>query len=178
MALYGSGRDASFVRMINKELVNRIVDIEIEYYQVALQQTTENLYGESPEKVFYDPVRLPCLIDRADLTATSDEAGINFTRTSIFAFVRDTMVDKNVVMSTGDFIKWDTAFYEIDLVNSGQYWGGRNPSTYPGNVFGETDEFGYSVSIVVETHKTRIDRLNIQRVRSGNNRRYHMPKNI
>ena len=178
MALFGSGRDANFVRLINKELINRVVDIEIEYYQLATPLTPENLYGESTEKIFYQPVRIPCLIDRAEITATSDEGGINFTRTSIFAFLLDTLKEKSVVATAGDYIKWDSSYYEIDNIQLNQYWGGKNPDTYPGNVFNETNEFGYNISLIAETHKTRIDRLNIEQTRIGINNNYYMPKNL
>ena len=31
MALFGSGRDASLIRSINRELINRYIDTEIEF---------------------------------------------------------------------------------------------------------------------------------------------------
>ena len=53
MALFGSGRDASLIRHMNRELVVEIIDTEIEFYKLELDSTRENLYGESDKKSYY-----------------------------------------------------------------------------------------------------------------------------
>ena len=54
MALFGSGRDASFVRGINKEIVNKYVDTEVEIYKLSLEDTVSNIYDESSEKYYFN----------------------------------------------------------------------------------------------------------------------------
>ena len=66
MALFGGSRDISLFHNLNKELINDIIQTEVAYYKFALEQTTSNVYGESMGKMFYEPVRIACLIDRND----------------------------------------------------------------------------------------------------------------
>ena len=49
MALFGSARDASLIRSTSREMVNKYVDTEVEWYQLSLDNTRENLYGEAAE---------------------------------------------------------------------------------------------------------------------------------
>ena len=178
--LYGSGRDASFVRSVNKELINRVMDTEVEYYKISMQDTRENLYGEAPQKVYYNPVKIHCIIQKDDLEGVSDTAGYDFNRNAVFAFLRDTLKDLNIVAQEGDIIRWDTEFFEITAVNVNQYWGGRNPETVPGVTSGETTEHGYNVSVICTAHLTRLSKVNIIQPRSGINRSnsHILPRNI
>ena len=61
MALFGSARDISLIRRLNKELINDIVDTEVYYYKLVISDTNANLYGEGKDKVYYNPVKVPCL---------------------------------------------------------------------------------------------------------------------
>ena len=66
MALFGSARDASLIRHINRELINDFVDMEIVFYKLSLQDTQTNMYDEADSKVYYQPMRINCLIQKAD----------------------------------------------------------------------------------------------------------------
>ena len=58
MALFGSARDVSLIRRLNKELINEIIDTEVYYYKPVLDESLVNLYGESKDKYFYNPVKI------------------------------------------------------------------------------------------------------------------------
>lgn len=178
--LFGSGRDASFVRSINKELINRVIDTEVEYYKLSMENTRENLYGEAPQKVYFNPVKIACIIQKDEKEGISDIGGYDFNRTAIFAFLRDTLKDLNIVAQEGDIVKWDTEYFELDKININQYWGGRNPETVPGVTSGETTEHGYNVSVICSAHLTRLSKVNIIQPRSGINRSnsHILPRNI
>ncbi len=75
MALFGGSRDISLFHNLNKELINDIIQTEIGYYKFVLEKTTANVYGESMGKMFYEPVRIACLIDRKDKTWSSNDFG-------------------------------------------------------------------------------------------------------
>ena len=47
MALFGSARDASLVRSINRELINEFIDTEVAFYKLSLEDTRSNIYDES-----------------------------------------------------------------------------------------------------------------------------------
>jgi len=178
MALYGSARDASLIRSINKELINKQVDTEIAYYKLKLDSSAVNIYNESDVKVYYAPQRVNCLVALDDKVRVSDDYGIDLTRTAQFAFLRDTLVERNLVSEVGDIIQYDKDYFEIDNIRDGQYWSGRNPSKDIGYTEGLRGEFGYSVSIICETHLTRRSTLNIEKVHSGINSINNIPRNI
>jgi len=169
MALFGSARDASLIRSVNKELVDRYVDTEVSFYKLSLEDTAVNLYGESDNKVYYSRMRMNCLILKDDKSPNADEYGLDYTRTATFSFLRDSLAERNIIVEEGDIVQYDNEYFEIDSVSSTQYWSGRNPGTDIGYTTGDRGEFGYSVSIICQAHVTRRNRLNIEEVRSGIN---------
>ena len=177
MALFGSARDASLVRSINRELINRYVDTEVAFYKLSLNDTKSNMYDESDKKVYYAPMRINCLALKEEKTYIGDDA-YDSTRLGEFNFLRDDLKDRNIVIQEGDVLEYDNEFYEIDGVGASQYWTGRNPETDIGHVEGDRGEFGLSVAVKVTAHVTRRNRLNIQEVRSGINRPNSIPRNL
>ena len=170
MALFGSGRDASLIRSMSRELL-RYIDTEVLHYKLVLDSTNENIYGESERRTYYSPTRITAIVQKDEKVAAADDFGLEFNRTGVFAFLRDDLKDTNIHIEEGDVIFWDNEYYEIDNVGSSQYWAGRNPTTLLGNTSGELDEeFGYSVAIVAEAHVTKRNSINIEEVRSGVNK--------
>jgi hypothetical protein len=188
MALFGSARDASLIRSLNRELIYDFIDTEIAFYKLSLDDTKANMYDEADNKVYYAPMRFNALVQKDEKSVVGDEYGMEYTRTGIFGFHRPELKDNNVVIEEGDIIEWDNEFWEIDSVGSSQYWRGINPQTdlglVPGgnNITGEDDtrdEFGQSIAITCQAHVTRRNRLNIQEVRSGINKPGSIiPKNL
>jgi len=178
MALFGSARDASLIRSINKELINNFIDVEVAWYKLSLQDTQTNMYDEADNKTYYAPMRINCLAQKDEKTIISDDYGYDMTRTGIFTFLRDTLKDSNIIIEEGDILEWDNEFYEIDSVGASQYWRGTNPDTDIGFTEGLREEFGYSVAVICNAHVTRRNRLNIQEVRSGINRPNSIPRNL
>ena len=63
MALFGSSRDISMFRKINRELLGDIITQQVAIYKYILDKTKVNMYGESVEgRNFADPVLLFALI--------------------------------------------------------------------------------------------------------------------
>ena len=166
MALFGSARDASLVRHVNRELINNFID------------TQANIYDEADNKVYYAPMRMNCLVLKEDKSYTGDDTGYDSSRTGEFNFLRDDLKDKNIHIEEGDIVEWDNEFYEVDGVGASQYFAGRNPNTDLGFVTGDREEFGLSIAVKVTAHVTRRNRLNIQEVRSGVNKPNSIPRNL
>jgi hypothetical protein len=177
MALFGSARDVSLIRRLNKELINEIIDTEVYYYKPVLDESLVNVYGESPDKVFYNPVKIPCLIDRQDTEQVSDDFGQSYQHTAIFNFLRDTLKDdKDVKPDVGDIIQWDNEYYMVDNVNENRLFVGKNPQTWDGG-----DGHGTSLSIICNAHVTRQTSIKLINVRFGNSnqqREYNLPMGI
>ena len=96
MALFGSARDASLVRSVNRELINNFVDMEVAFYKLVLEDSRANIYDESDNKVYYSPMRIPCLIEKGEKNYVGDDAGYDSTRTGEFNFLREDLKDKNL----------------------------------------------------------------------------------
>ena len=178
MALFGSARDASLVRSINRELINDFIDMEVAFYKLSLEDTRANLYDESDNKVYFAPMRINCLIEKGEKNYLADDGGYDSTREGFFNFLRDDLKDKNIIIEEGDFIEYDNEFYEVDGVGAAQYFAGRNPSSDLGFTEGDREEFGLSIAVRVTAHVTRRNRLNIQEVRSGINKGSIIPRNL
>lgn len=160
--LFGSNRDFDLLVNIQREVLHDLVEQEILYYKISLEETFANIYGESLDKVWNKPVKLNCLITRGDQVITEEDFGPNLQRESSFAFIRKDLVDTNVVPEVGDIVVWHNDYYEVDVVRENQLFVGRDNS-YNLSEYG--DRFGSSNSIIVDCHMTERDRLNIERVR-------------
>ena len=157
MALFGGQRDASLFRKINKELITDIIDTEIYYYKIIIDDTKRNLYGEGKDKVYYNPVKIPTMVDRTNAEQIFDEFGSSYTRNVNFYFLRDTLVDKNVYPELGDVILWNDEQHIVDNTFTNQFFAGKNPDTWDGG-----DTQGYNLSIICETHVTRKTQLKLE----------------
>lgn len=157
MSIFGSQRDFALIRKMNREILQDIVQQEAAYYKISLEDTRANIYGESLTKTFLPPVLLNCLVTRGDQTMTADEFGGDLTRESSFAFLRDDLVDAELVPEVGDIIMWQEDYYEVDNVTENELFWGKDPAYN----FGRSSDYGTSVSIICKAHLTRADKLGI-----------------
>ena len=160
--LFGSNRDFDLLVNINRELLKDVVEQEILYYKLSLEDTLSNLYGEALDKSYWEPLKLNCLITRGDQVITSDDFGPDLSREASFAFIRQDLSDVSVVPEVGDIVMWHEDYYEVDTVRENQLFVGRD-SSYNLTSYGES--FGSSISIIVDCHLTRADRAGIARQR-------------
>ena len=130
MALFGTQRDAKFLASINAELLNAIVDTEIEFYKLLIEQSDSNIYGESTSKAYYESILIPALIAKEGKTGTMDDYGHSYTRTAQFAISRDILERADFYPEAGDVIQWDAEYYQIDFVDANEYFVGKNPDTW------------------------------------------------
>ena len=182
MPLFGSRRDALFVKSISKELMQRFISNEIAFYKLALPEMEINIYNESNSKVYYNPVRFFSLISFDDTAMNDVDTGLDTSQTAIFSFLRDDLKDCEVVFEEGDIIKWDGKFYEIDNVRFNQYWMGRNPDNLLITTEGRSNDmgFGYNIAVRAEAHLTRLSSVQLVEFRSGINtiKTANMPRNL
>jgi hypothetical protein len=160
--LFGSGRDFDLLVNINRELLKDIVEQEILYHKLSLEDLDVNLYGESLQKSYWAAVKLNCLITRGDQVIDIDDFGPDLGREASFAFLRPDLVDTSVVPEVGDIVQWHNDFYEVDTVRENQLLLGRDKSY---NLTSYGNGFGSSLSIILDCHLTRADRVGITEVR-------------
>ena len=164
MALFGGSRDISLFNSVSKELINDIIQTEVGYYKFVLEKTTSNIYGESMGKIFYEPVRIACLMKKEDQTWSSDEFGSDVDQTFDFRFLKKELVDINLVPEVGDILLFKNNFYEIDSKVENQLILGKDPDYA---ISTGTTDFGSSHSIILTGHLSRIEKLNLVPLRGG-----------
>ena len=162
MALFGESRDISLIRTINKELLERIIEQRIGYYKINLSKTTSNMYGESINKTYNDPILVTCLIDRGDDVMVAEESNITANKEITVRFLRDTLVELNLLPEIGDIILWDEKYFEVNQSNENQYIVGKNPDY---SYLSDTDNFGTSLSITVTANYVKPERFNLKQQR-------------
>ena len=164
MPLFGGARDISLIRSMNRELINDIIQTEVAYYKLALHQTTSNIYGESTKKSYYEPLRLSCLIDKSDQEWSSDDFGPDIKQIYQYKFLKADLININLVPEVGDLILFNNDFWEVDTFIENQYFVGKRPEYA---ISTDTQDFGTSLSIVLSTHLSRIEKLNLIPLRGG-----------
>jgi len=168
MALFGGARDISLFRHVNRELLWDIITQQCVFYQLKDNETKVNIYGEAAgARYYYEPVLLNMLIERGDISGRNDDFGVTLERPMTFRFLRDDLVDTNVVPKVGDIIMWYDSYWELNNVNDNQLFVGKDPD-YPYNtnpLNPGLENFGYNVSIICTAHYVPADRVQITKER-------------
>jgi len=167
--MYTGVRDWSLMRHLNREVMGNIITQQAAVYQFRLEETKVNIYGEAAEEKYYNgPFLFNVLIDRGDQEFDLNEEGVQFNQPVSFFFLRDDLVEKDVVPRVGDIILYQEGYYGVQSTIANQYWGGKNPQ-YPNNDSDGTpnplnpglDKFGNNVSILVSTYYIPADKVAI-----------------
>ena len=164
MALFGGSRDISLFHNLNKELINDISQTEVAYYKFALEQTKVNVYGEAPGKNYFEPLKIACLINKEDQAWSSDQFGSDVNQAINFRFLKEELRNINLIPEVGDLLLFKNNFYEVDAKVENQLILGRDPDYA---ISTETIDFGDSFSILINTHISRVEKLNLIPLREG-----------
>jgi len=164
MALFGGARDINLFHTINSELLKDIIQTEVAYYKFALEQTTVNVYGEAPGKNYFEPLKIACLISRNDQEWSSDDFGSDINQSLSFRFLKNELFTINLIPEVGDLLLFRNNFYEVDSRIENQLILGRDKDYA---ISTETTNFGDSFSILLNTHISRVEKLNLIPLREG-----------
>jgi hypothetical protein len=164
MAYFGRSRDISMFSNVNNELLGQVIEQKVGYYQVVLDETLSNLYGENSNKTFTGPVLINCLLERGATESSNDDFGVDTTRALTVRFFRPHLITANVVPQIGDIILWNEDYFEVDNVNENQLVVGKDPSYAYTDVNGVPDA-GSSFSIILTCHYTRPERVGLKEER-------------
>ena len=162
MALFGGQRDASLIRSLNRELIHRYIDTEVLFYKTQLNSISTNIYDETNNKVYQQPVLIPCIVTFEDEVWSTEDYGSDVNQNCTFAFLKDDLVDNGYHPEIGDIIEYRSRFFEIDSTVDNQNFVGKDPDSW----FGGSDH-GYSLSYIVQAHMTRQSKVNVVKTRFG-----------
>jgi hypothetical protein len=146
---YVSARDLKLFNSINTELMNEIIENFVQIFKVATDQTLTNIYGESAQngKVFFPGVNISSIIEHPDTTNNDEGFGPDRIKNTRFRLHELMCKEATIYPEVGDIISWDDQYFEINNVTQEQHLGGQ---------------FTKSHSIIVDTHTTKLGRLNVQ----------------
>jgi len=164
MALFGRERDINLFHTLNDELLKDILQLEVAYYKFALNQTKVNVYGEAPGKNYFEPMRIACLHNRSDQSWSSDEFGSDINQAVEFRFLKEELRTINLTPEVGDLILFRNNFFEVDSRIENQLILGKDPDYA---ISTGTVDFGDSFSVLVNTHISRVEKLNLIPLRDG-----------
>ena len=154
-----STRDNDFFHKVNKELLGDsfrskegIINQEVTIYQLDERETPVDMYGEAASGKSWKPgVTLKCVIDAEDFDFNTDEFGPERNQNVTFAFLRDSVLESKTVISLGDVVNWNYAYWTISSLNENQLIGGMQDQNF---------------SVVATAYLTRLSSLGIEQVRA------------
>lgn len=165
MPLFGSKRDLQFVHHINDEYIKKVIGQEVGYYKLALKDTGRpNIYNESDNKIYNNPILVPCLIDLSPQNSNTNIKLIDTDRPFYINFYRQHLKDIELVIEKGDVVMWEDNFYEIRNIERAEYFFNKNPE-YSYNE--DNDDFGGDLVIKVQTVYISPEKMNLNNNRIG-----------
>ena len=147
MPRFLTDRDVRFFRQINKELIDDVIETLVVVWKLSIVESPTNIYGEAVSKKYHIGTQIPALIRRENPSPTSDGNILDISQTVVFAFLRDTLQEKNIYPEMGDIIEYDNAYWEINNTSENQLL---------------ADQTYYNWSIVCSCHLTKRSALQLE----------------
>ena len=142
-------KEFNLIQDMNEELIDEIVGQSVDVYKVNIDNTNENIYGESTTKFYDVGFRVNCLILYNAPTVTQDEFGADLNADIEMYFQRENLSSGslNFHPEVGDIVDWNKQYWEV------------NGITEPQLVAGHPE---YNHSINATAHKARLSSLQIE----------------
>ena len=161
MPLFGGSRDVAMFRQFNFEMAKHHTRNDVDIYKINLEATPPNIYGESEEKVYFNPVRVPCLVDLSNSESLTSEFGTDKTQVATYSFTRDVLVEAKLYIEIGDIIGYNGSYWEINNTTNDKLFYNRDPNLpqYDIDVLG--NKYGWNVEFICTTHLLRTTKVNL-----------------
>ena len=113
--LFTGQKEKDLVKQVNDELIERVIGQAIIYYPISLDHTNFHpLYGEAVRKTFLPPIHIHALVTWEGYKTTTNNFGIDRRPSITVHFHKRRLVeDQDVFVHEGDFIYYDSSFFEI-----------------------------------------------------------------
>ncbi|MBC8427949.1 MAG: hypothetical protein H8D94_00600 [Candidatus Pelagibacter sp.] len=141
-------QEVNFIDAVNEELIDEIIGQTVDIYKVSVENTEENMYGESSTKYYNQGFRVNCLIQYNEPEFTSEDgigADANFSIEMYFH--RTTLSEAGFYPEIGDIVDWNDIYFEI------------NTTTEPQLLHGHQ---GFKHEIKATAHRVRLSGLQIE----------------
>ena len=112
--LFITPREIDFINDLTKELVKDVIGQKIYYFPISeIKSKVHDVYEESPDKVFENPIELDCLVKyEAEEIKTNRFGSEAYYSLEVYIQSRD-LLDKNIELLEGDFFSYGTTFFEV-----------------------------------------------------------------
>ncbi len=142
-------KEINFIDSVNEELIDELVGQSVDIYKVSVDNTEENVYGESTTKYYEVGFRVNCLINFNEPEVIQDEFGTDLNANIEMYFQRNNLASGslNFYPEAGDIVDWNDFYWEI------------NGTTEPQLIHGHQ---GYKHSIIATAHRSRLSSLQIE----------------
>ena len=142
-------KEFDLINSMNEELIDDIVGQSVDIYKVNIEQTDDNIYGESSTKYYNVGFRVNCMINYNE-PETTYEDGIADVNSSIDMFFQRNNLSSGSLdffPEVGDIVNWNQHFWEINSVTEPQLIAGHQ---------------GFRHNVVANAHRSRLSNLQIE----------------
>ena len=142
-------KEIDLIDSMNEELIDEILGQSVDIYKVSVENTEENLYGESTTKYYEIGFRVNCMIMFNEPEVTNEEWGADLNANIEMYFQRNNLASGslNFYPEAGDIVDWNDFYWEIGSVTEPQLIAGHP---------------GYKHSIKSTAHRARLSSLQIE----------------
>ncbi len=142
-------KEIDLINSMNEELIDEVVGQSVDVYKLNIDNTDENIYGESTTKYYDVGFRVNCLIQFDEPEVNQDEFGADINSNIEIYFQRANLASGslNFYPEAGDIIDWNNFYWEI------------NGTTEPQLVAGNPD---YNHQIKCTANRARLSALQIE----------------
>ena len=132
---------------MNEELIDEIVGQSVDIYKIDVEESDDNIYGESLTKYFKQAFRVNCLVLFNEPLTEQNEFGPDTNSDIEMYFHRNSLSDANFFPEIGDIVDWNDFYWEMNEV------------VEPQLIAGHTD---YKHQIRAKAHRIRNSSLQIE----------------
>ena len=142
-------KEINLINDMNEELIDEIIGQSVDVYKVNVENTEENLYGESATKYYDVGFRVNCLIQFNEPDVNLDEFGTDVDSSIEMFFQRENLSSGslNFFPEIGDIVDWNEQYWEINSVVEPQLIAGHPK---------------YKHAINAKAHRSRLSSLQIE----------------
>ena len=142
-------KEIDVIDSMNEELIDEILCQSVDIYKVSIDNTDENIYGESTTKYYEVGFRVNCLIMFNEPEVIQDEFGADINLSVEMYFQRNNLSSGslNFYPEMGDIVDWNDHYWEIN--------GTTEPQLFAGHP-------AYNHQVKASAHKARLSSLQIE----------------
>ena len=140
-------KEINLFDVMNEELIDEIVGQTVDIYKISVEDTEENMYGESTTKYYDKGFRVNCLILFDEPTVEQDEFGADVNTRIEMYFHRTTLKEAGFFPEVGDIVDWNKYYFEINSITEPQLIAGHQ---------------GFKHEIKAIAHRSRLSSLQIE----------------